>query len=128
MPEPDPEAGAGEARDDDRREADDHGDAGAEDEPREDAAPGVWGPGGVPRTAARLPHGRMEAVAERADLGIVRRDHVGEDRDQRERQEDERREEGEPLAPEGGEAPRQREPRRPAAVHRSYRIRGSITA
>src|SRR2546425_13305311 len=107
MPEPDPEAGAGEARDDDRREADDHGDAGAEDEPREDVAAEVVGLEEVLRTAARLPHGRMEVVAERADLGIARRDQGGEDRVQRWREDDPRGEARVGLAPQGGEAPRE---------------------
>ena len=70
----DAERGADDAGHDDGGEADDHGHARAEDEAREHVPAEVIGAEQVRVAAARLPDRRLEAVAEHAHLGIVRRD------------------------------------------------------
>jgi hypothetical protein len=79
--------------------------------------------------AAGLPGGRTEARGEAADLGIVGREHVGEDRHEGDADEDERRQQREALEPD--ESEREGRRRRPFAWpcrHLSSRMRGSITA
>ena len=65
---------------DHRGEADHHRDPGAKDQPREHVAAELVGAEEVFGAAAGLPEGRFEARRQAADLGIVRRQHVGEDR------------------------------------------------
>src|SRR5206468_460663 len=118
--------------DDHGGEAYDHRDSGAEDEPREHVAPEVIGAEQVLLASARLPRRRPEAVAERAQLGIVGGEGVREDRDQRHRDDDRRRDDRKPFRAEGREAPGEGQGRGAAAVHRGptvqYRILGSMTA
>ena len=76
----DAEHGADDAGEDHRGEAHHHRDPGAEDQPRQHVAPKLVGAEQVVHGAARLPERRMEARGEAADLGIMRRQDVGEDR------------------------------------------------
>src|SRR5713101_4580948 len=128
----DAEPRADDAGDDDGGEAHDHGHARAEDEARQHVAPDVVGAEEVRLAAAGLPCGRTEAVAEHADLGVVRRDKVGEHGYERDDADDDHGDPREALDPKRGNAPGHRGCGYSGTVHGltylSNRMRGSITA
>ena len=131
----DAEQGSDGSRHDDGGEADHHRDPRAEDEPGGHVASEMVRAQDVRGGATRLPEGRLEAIAQVAHFGIVGRDEVGEDRHHGEPDQDGAGDVGESLRPERGEAPRDGEAGGTAArhcgggdAHRSYLIRGSITA
>ena len=80
--------------------------------------------------AADLPGGGTEARGETADLGIVGREHVGEDRHEGDAGEDEHRQQRETLQPDDIEARGQADGfcLHGSCRHLSSRMRGSITA
>ena len=71
-----------------RGKADYHRHPGAEDQPRQHVAAELVGAEQVFGSAARLPERRFEARRQAADLGIVGRQHIGENRHQGDRAED----------------------------------------
>jgi hypothetical protein len=68
--------------------ADHHRHSRTEHQPRQHVTTELVGPEQVFGAAAGLPEWRFEARDETADFGIVRRQHVGEDRDQSDDDED----------------------------------------
>ena len=98
----------------DRGEAHDHRDPRAEDEPGEHVAAEMVGAEQMRAAAPGLPDRRAEAVAERADLGIVGREQLGEDRHEGDAHEDGRRDDRETARP-GGEPDARGQGRRGAA-------------
>ena len=75
---------------DHRGEADHHRHPGAEDEPGQHVSAELVGAEQVFGGAARLPERRFEARRQAADLGIMGRQHVGEDRHEGNDEEDQR--------------------------------------
>src|SRR5262249_27841491 len=104
----------------------------AEGETGQRVAPHVAGAEQVLRAAPGLPCGRTEAVAEHADLGVVGRDDVGEDRRERDDADDDHGDPGKALDPKRGNPPGHLGGGDSGAVHGltylSNRMRGSITA
>ncbi len=130
----DAQHGADHAGEDHRGEADDHRDPGAEDQPRQHVASELVGAEQVLGGAARLPERRMKARGQRADLGIMRCQDVGEDRHERDDAQDDDRDQRNVAQADRGRAWRHRRREdngfyRCAHVrHFSRRMRGSITA
>ena len=94
-----------------RGQADDHRHPRAEDQPRQHVAPELIGAEQVLVGAARHPERRFEARRQHPDLGIMRRQILGENRDERDRAEDQHRQErkiAEPEAAQRGETRRAR--------------------
>src|SRR5262249_52353887 len=79
------------AGDDHGREADEGRNSGAEDQSREDIAPEMIGAEQILETAAALPGGWPETPPNTANLRIMGRDVAGEDGEQGDREQDERR-------------------------------------
>src|SRR2546425_468019 len=127
----DAERGPDDAGHDDCGEADDHGDAGTEDQAREHVTTEMIGTEQMPLASARLPGRRTKPVAEDADLGVARGDDVGEHGGEGENDEDQRGQNRKVADAEGGEAPGEGgtggSARARARAHWK-RILGSITA